>query len=152
MYHGIRRIRESHRLRLAGFCRIARRAGAPVKTVCVPRDLNGGAVAAAEEVRRSGTDGFFGADSVLSVNCLLACRRAGLDVGTGVRVVGVNCSQWQAADYPKITSIDISWRKVGRMAIEKLVGLVEADALSFPTIAVKPSIVTGGTCPVQIIS
>lgn len=149
MIGNVRRLRESHALRIRGFCRMARQFGASVTTLSLPREMNEATAPDWDALRNSRVDGIFALDSVLSINTLLACRKVGLDMPRDVALVGVNCSRWEEVGLPRITSIDISWRDVGRLALEKLVELAGKGENIFDTISVTPMIVAGQTCNVH---
>ncbi len=145
--YDVKTMRDSHVLRLDGFREVAEEVGAQLKVVRLPRDaaeVNG----AAARIQLPPCDGIFAADSVLSIGTLMICRRAGLRVGGDVQLVGVNCSRWSAADSPQITSVDISWREVGELAMRELVRLTETGEHRFPSVLVAPRVVPGETCPV----
>jgi len=144
--YDIKGMRDSHALRLEGFRQVAEEVGAKLAILRLPRDtteVNG----AGARIRLPQCDGLFAADSVLSIGALMVCRRAGLRVGTDLRLVGVNCSRWSAADCPQITSVDISWREVGEIAMRELVRLTETGEHRFASVLVAPRVVPGETCP-----
>jgi LacI family transcriptional regulator len=143
-----RAVRESHALRSQGFQQFAERAGVPVETVFLPRNPDEVTDRDIERVRKQEVDGLFAVDSVLSVDVLLACRKAGLNVGEDLSLVGVNCSQWRTSDLPSITSIDVSWDEVGKIAVRQLVQMSETNQPHFQSILVEPTVVPGTTCPV----
>jgi LacI family transcriptional regulator len=143
-----RTIREPHVLRSQGFEEAARRAGATVEVISLPRDPQEVTDRDLARLKKREFDGLLAVDSVLSVDAILACRRVGLKPGEDISLVGVNCSQWHSPEMPKITSIDVSWSEVGRTAMQQLIRLSEAGQHLFDTIMVEPQIVPGATCPV----
>lgn len=142
-----RKLRESHKLRREGFLRVAKEAGVNVKTIMSPDMCDDIAEFAVGRLKSGHIDGIFAADSVLSINWLLACQRTGHTFGENLSLVGVNCSKWPHARLPQITSIDVSWQQVGKIAMEQLLALARSDEQLFDTITIQPEIVPGETCP-----
>lgn len=143
-----RTVREPHQLRSSGFEEVARQVGASVEIITLPQDQQDTNDRDLGRLARGEFDGLFAIDSVLSVDSLLACRRAGLKPGDDISLVGVNCSQWHNAELPAITSIDVSWSEVGRTAMQQLIQLSNAGQHLFETVVIKPRAMPGDTCPV----
>lgn len=141
-------LRESHKLRVDGFQRVADELGISVQVLRLPREPENFTPADLAEIRAAGVDGLFGLDSVLSVDCLIAGHRLGMEAGKDFSLVGVNCSRWQSETMPRITSVDVSWREVGRTAIRALSGLAESKESVCDAIFLAPYPVEGKTCAV----
>ena len=142
------RMRESHKLRIEGFKRIAAECGVQVNTNPLPRDLRQATKADFDRLESANVDGLFGLDSVLSIDALLACQNIGRQPGEDCSLVGVNCSSWPSGQQPTISSIDVSWRKAGAVALRQLSKLAESDENLCENIYIDPEIALGDTCPV----
>lgn len=146
-YRG-RSTRETHVLRQQGLEEYAREVGARVEIIRLPRRPDPPTTRDLNRIKQLGIDGLFAADSVLSVDSLLACRKIGLEAGTDISLVGVNCSRWQDAHLPRITSIDISWGEIGEAAVRQLLNMLRESKHRCESFLVKPTVVPGATCPV----
>lgn len=147
LYEGLRP-RESHALRLQGFREQAQRVGASVEVVRLPRLIDDVTPEHIERFRKLAGDGYCGADSVLSVCTLQMCFEAGLEPHRDFSLVGVNCSRWLSLPMPRITSVEVSWRDVGRLAVRKLHELSADNDFRFESILIRPKVVPGDTCVV----
>lgn len=145
-YRGIP-VRESHRLRRKGFEDAARKVGACVQAIRLPRLIDEITPEDMVRLKRVNADGFFGLDSVLSVCGLQTCLTAGLTPNRDFSLVGMNCGSWHSPPLPAITSLDVSWAEVGSQAIAKLTEMAEANTSEFPTIRIRPDVSAGDTCP-----
>lgn len=139
-------LRESHVHRLQGFKEAAAEAGAKVKTIKIPKEFDDAVAAVARRKDKLNLDAIFMADSVLTVNWITACQRAGINMSQSM-LLGVNCSKWVEPGLPRVSSIDISWRHVGRLAIEKLRSLSDAGESAFDSLTIAPELIEGETCP-----
>lgn len=148
LYAG-RRPRETHALRLEGFKEVAEKSGASVEIVRLPRLIDEITPEDMDRFRRIDADGFFGADSVLSVCALQMCYEVGRELGRDYNLVGVNCSRWISPPLPRITSVEVSWQKVGEVALQQLIKLSKDGQDRFETIMMKPDVVQGDTCPIH---
>lgn len=141
---------EPHKLRLDGFGQAARQAGVHVTTIRLPLgiDEHGAAALVARQIEKTRLDGLFAIDSVASVGSVLAALRVGLDPGSDCDVIGCDAALWRTPGLPRITSIDISWRVVGMLAIDRLFKASQARQPSFRNVLLKPRIVEGDSCAV----
>ncbi|HOA73922.1 MAG TPA: LacI family DNA-binding transcriptional regulator [Phycisphaerae bacterium] len=139
---------EAHKLRVDGFTQAARQAGVRPATLRLPMgiDEHEAAVLIARQLERVSVDGIFAVDSVASVGSILGGMRAGLTPGDDYDVIGCDASLWRTPGLPRITSIDISWREVGMLAIEKLFKAAQTREPSFKNVLLKPRIVEGDSC------
>jgi LacI family transcriptional regulator len=142
-------LRESHKLRIEGFTRVAKRLNVPVEIIRLPREPEEFSAADLAALRKAELDGLFGLDSVLSVDALLAAGEIGQSPLKDFMLVGVNCSRWQSRPHPRITSVDVSWREVGRTAVKTLSDMAEAHVNTCDAILLRPHVVPGETCPVS---
>ncbi|HOA75323.1 MAG TPA: LacI family DNA-binding transcriptional regulator [Phycisphaerae bacterium] len=141
---------EAHRLRLDGFTDFARQAGIPVHQLPLTMDVNelraqNQILAELDHVK---ADGLFALDCVASVGSVMACVESGRRVAEDVDVLGCDCSLSQTGNMPTITSVDISWREVGELSVQRLVEMCDASASTFDTILLPPRVLSGVTCPV----
>lgn len=141
---------EAHKFRLDGFAQAARQAGMRVNTVRLPVgvDEHEAAGLIARQIERTPVDCVYAVDSVASVASILGCMRAGLTPGEDCDVIGCDAALWRTPGLPRITSIDISWRDVGKQAIEKLVRTSQSGHSVFKNVLLKPRIVEGDSCAV----
>jgi len=143
-------IRDSHRLRLKGLEEAARQCGADVRTVQLPMDLTEFAAAdfAGPRLKKAKADAIFSVDSVSSVASLVGCVKAGMKPAEDFDLVGCDCALWQSDPFPTITSVDVSWKDVGLLAMDKLLELTRSGTAEFETVLLSPRVVPLGTCPV----
>lgn len=138
------------RLRHQGFMALCEEAGANVTVVTVPAGFESDATkrwftGRLEEFR---PNGIYTASSVTGFEVLTACHELGLQVPDETALVGSDAALWRMPGYPDITCVDISWYKVGEMAVRKMVELEQAEDSEFENIAMAPEVRFGGTCPV----
>ena len=62
--------------------------------------------------------------------------------------MGSDASLWREPGLPRITSVEVSWRQVGTLAVKRLVRASQGGQAEFKTILVRPQIVEGDSCPV----
>jgi LacI family transcriptional regulator len=141
---------EAHKLRVDGFTQAARHAGARVSTVRLPLGVDEHEAAAliAKQLERTPVDAIYAVDSVASVGAILAAMRLGLTPGDDCDIVGCDAALWRTPGLPRITSIDISWRDVGMLAIDKLYKASQSRQPGFKPVLLKPRIVEGDSCAV----
>lgn len=141
---------EAHRLRLQGFVEFAREAGIPVHQIQLTMDVNEFRARdqIVPEVCRVKPDGLFALDCVASVGAVMACEPSGRQAAEDIDVLGCDCSLSHAGNTPTVTSVDISWREVGVMAVQRLTEMVDACSSTFESILLKPRVLSGATCPV----
>lgn len=146
-----RSMTEADRLRLQGFARTARDAGARVTALRLPDGIDEHEVAGvvARQIDPAEVDGIYAVDSVTSIGSLLGCMRAGVVPGSDCDLVGCDASMWRTPGLPTITCVDVSWREVGRLAVEKLLRISGSGQASFKSVLLKPRIVEGDSCPVS---
>lgn len=142
---------EAHKLRVDGFTQMARQAGLRISHVRLPDgvDEHEAAGLIARQLERSQVDAIYAVDSTASIGAVLGSLRAGFKPGDDCDVVGCDASLWRTPGLPRITSIDISWREVGMLAIDKLVKSSQATHPSFKNVLLKPRIVEGDSCLVS---
>jgi DNA-binding LacI/PurR family transcriptional regulator len=142
---------EVHRHRADGVTMAARQAGARLSTVRLPlgMDEHESAAILVRHLESSSVDGVFAIDSISSVGAVLACAGAGRRAGEACDVVGCDASMWRTPGLPRITSVDISWREVGELAMERLLECRPPASPRFKTILLAPRIVEGESCPVR---
>ena len=142
---------DAHRLRSDGFCEFAREAGIPLHTVQLALGTN--EFAARDEIlrylKRTRVDALFAINSVASLGASMASNADGRRPGEDLDVIGCDCSVFQGNKLPTTTSVDISWREVGKLAFRKLVEISEQHASSFETVLLHPTVQPGDTCPIQ---
>lgn len=143
-----RKPRESHLARREAFQRIAQRVGATVEIVGLPREPEQFTDKDLTQLRRARPDGIFAVDSVLSIDALMACRTLGLKPLEDFSLVGVNCSRWQNTAFPRITSVEVSWKEIGATAVREMLRMGDEESNRFPNVLVKPRVVEGDTCPI----
>lgn len=143
-------MRDSHRLRLKGLEEAARQSGAVVHALQLPMDLTEyqEADVVSARLKKLRTDAIFSVDSVSSVASLLGCLRAGMKPVEDFDLVGCDCALWRSEPLPTITAIDVSWKDVGILAMDKLLDLTRSGTSRFETVLLTPRVVPGGTCPV----
>jgi len=143
---------EAHKLRVDGFGQVARQAGLRVTHVRLPLgvDEHEAAGLIARQIERSQVDAVYAIDSIASVGSILGSMRAGLTPGDDCDVVGCDASLWRTPGLPRITSIDISWREVGMLAIDKLFKAVQTRQPIIKNVLLKPRVVEGDSCPVPV--
>ncbi len=139
-------------LRCRAFVHAARAASATVETVEVPKAACFKYEAArdflSDRLQGMRVDGVFGVETLSSVGSLLACLSRGMKVGEDFNLVGCDCAPWQSPPLPRITSIDISWRRVGTTAMETLLDLARKGESEFETIRMRPRVIAADSCPV----
>ncbi|MGB9624022.1 MAG: LacI family DNA-binding transcriptional regulator [Phycisphaerae bacterium] len=140
--------RESHLVRREGFKQVARRVGASVDIIGLPREPENFTEEDLAQLKRIDPDGVFGVDSVLSIDALLAFLKVGRRPPADFSLVGCNCSRWQSAAFPRITSVEISWKQAGIIAIRQLLQTAKAEENCFENVLMKPRTVPGETCAV----
>lgn len=141
----------AHSIREEAFCTFARQTGASVQTVTVTRGAD--EITTAEEIAeqiRSKVDGVFGLDALSTVGSVMMCLNSGRHPGQDVDVLGCDCAAYHGRKLPAITSIDISWREVGGLAVRKLVEITEQQTSTFETVLLSPRIQAGETCPLPL--
>jgi LacI family transcriptional regulator len=143
-------MRDTHGLRLKGLTEISRRCGATIQTLRLPMGLTEytAATFAVPRLKKVGADGVFSVDSVSSVASLLGCVEAGMRPAEDFDLVGCDCSLWRGDPLPAPTSVDVSWKDVGILAMDKLLDLTGSGAHVFETEVLTPRVVAAGTCPV----
>lgn len=143
-------LQHSWRLRISGFKRVAKKVGASVSTISLPRDVDEESAAdrLVPRIKRSRADGIFAIDSISSVGSLLANVKTGARPAEDFDLVGCDCDLWRSESLPSITAVNISWRDVGALAMQKLAGLSQAGKSHFDIVLLKPRIVPAGTCPI----
>ncbi len=146
------KLRESHIHRRQGFEEAARKAGATVHTLRLPRLIEEVTPQDLARIRRLEADGYYGVDSVLAICALQSCLTAGLRPNVDFNLVGMNCASWHSPPLPVITSLDVSWAEVGLAAIQELVSLSETGTTQFESIRACPQIRPGETCPTSLSS
>ncbi|MBI4581366.1 MAG: LacI family DNA-binding transcriptional regulator [Planctomycetes bacterium] len=141
---------EAIRLRNEGFLTVAQGAGADVRVLTVPGGMNGEQIEAwlATQLKDIRPDGVYTASSVTGVEAMMACQAAGLRVPEEASLVGSDAALWRAPGCPAITSVDVSWYKVGELAVNKMAELQEKEQWTFENLNLPPCIRVGGTCPV----
>lgn len=144
-----RKPRESHLVRREAFERIARRVGATVELISLPREPEHVTQRDLRPLRRGRIDGIFAVDSVLSIDALLAAGQLGMRPPEDFSLVGVNCSRWQSKPFPRITSVEVSWREAGERAVRELLRMAETDEPRFDNVLLAPRVIPGDTCPVD---
>jgi LacI family transcriptional regulator len=142
---------EATRLRAEGFMAVSQEAGADVRVVVVPAGMKPEQTepwlsARLAEIR---PDGIYTASSVTGVETMMACLSAGLRVPEQTALVGCDAALWRAPGCPAITSVDVSWYKVGELAVRKMVEMQEKETWTFANIKLPPEIRVGGTCPIK---
>ncbi len=147
---GYEQMTEAQQLRAEGFLQAAGEAGAWPVTIRLPlgADEHDAARRIVQYLQREAADGMFAVDSSASIGAVLACLRAKLSPGSDCDLVGYDASLWHAPGLPRITSVDVSWREVGTLAVKKLVRASRSSRPGFKTILVRPRIVEGDSCPV----
>ncbi len=145
-----RKPRESHLARREAFQRIAQRVGASVEILSLPREMDDVGRRDLAQLASGRVDGLFGVDSVLSIDALQACLKVGLKPPDDISLVGVNCSRWQNGGFPRITSVEVSWRDVGVVAVRELMRMTDAEETEFDNVLIKPRVVAGDTCPIVL--
>lgn len=145
-----RRTTDIHRLRLKGLMEAARQCGASVQAVQLPLNVTEYEAAdfASPRLKKARADGIFAVDSVSSVASLVGCVRAGLKPAEDLDVVGCDCSLWRSEPLPAITSVDVSWKDVGVLAMDKLLEVTGGGTHAFETVLLTPRVVPLGSCPV----
>ena len=145
-----RTIRDSHRLRLKGLEEAARECGAAIHTLQLPMNLTEYAAAdfAGPRLKKAKADAVFSVDSVSSVASLIGCVKAGMKPTEDFDQVGCDCALWQSDTFPAITAVDVSWKDVGLLAMDKLLELTRSGTVEFETVLLGPRVVPLGTCPV----
>ena len=78
----------------------------------------------------------------------MGCVKAGMKPAEDFDLVGCDCALWQSDPFPTITSVDVSWKDVGLLAMDKLLELTRSGTVEFETILLGPRVVPLGTCPV----
>ncbi len=141
---------EATRLRNEGFMSMARLGGAQIQALTVPGGTESTEVQSwlAQRLADIRPDGVYAAASVTGVETLMACQAAGLKVPKQTALVGSDAALWCAPGLPAITSVDISWHKVGELAVRKMVELQEKEEWTFANVDLPPEVRAGGTCPV----
>lgn len=85
----------------------------------------------------------FAGNDEMAAGVLQAARRAGLDVPRDLTVVGFDDFQIAQAVWPPLTTIHIPTREVGRMAVEKLIGIETREkrdpSITVPYLVVRES-------------
>lgn len=132
-----------------GLLTIAQESGSAVEIVEVPAGMDAETVEAflAQKLKTIRPDGIYTASSVTGVEALMACQAAGLRVPEDAALVGSDAALWRAPGCPAITSVDVSWYKVGELAVRKMVEMQEAEESVFDNLALPPQVRPGGTCP-----
>ena len=143
------KVRESHALRRKGFEQAAKQAGANLEVIKLPRLIDEVTPQDLARIRKLAPDGLLGLDSVLAVCTLQACLTAGLRPNADFSLIGTNTGCWHNPPMPLITSLDVSWAQVGKVAIRQLLMMSETGETQFPSICVAPQVVPGETCPVD---
>ncbi|MGQ9652230.1 MAG: substrate-binding domain-containing protein [Phycisphaerae bacterium] len=143
-------IRHIHRLRIEGLKLAAEEVGATVAPIQLPLAANEQSVAGivASRIKRVAADGLFAVDSVSSVGSLIGLMRCGMKPTEDFDLVGCDCSLWRSESMPAITTVDVSWEEVGRLATKKLLDMSRAGSLQFETIVLPPRVTPADTCPV----
>ncbi len=142
------RMTEAHQLRCEGLTQVARESGVNLITISLPLEVDedNAAELLATHLERGGVDAVYAVDSVASVAALRGCLRAGLSPGGDCLIVGCDASQWKIPGLPRITSVDVSWRQIGAIAVEQLLRARMSNG-RFRTVLLKPRIVEADTCP-----
>lgn len=143
-------MRDVHKLRLAGLQEAARACGASVHSVRLPLNVTEYAAAdlAGSLLKKARADAVFSVDSVSSVASLLGCVKAGMKPAEDFDQVGCDCSLWRGDPLPTITAVDVFWKDVGMLAMDKLLELTRSGTAEFETVLLRPRVVPGGTCSV----
>lgn len=147
---GYEQMTEAQQLRTEGFLQAAGEAGAWPVTIRLPlgADEHDAARRIVQYLQREAADGMFAVDSSASIGAVLACLRAKLSPGSDCDLVGSDASLWREPGLPRITSVDVSWREIGTLAVKRLVRASRSGRPGFKTILVRPRIVEGDSCPV----
>jgi LacI family transcriptional regulator len=142
--------RPLHRIRIEGLEKVARKANAEIKTLRLPIgvDEEQAGDIVARRFKKIKPDGVFAVDSISSVGSLLGLAKMGVTPGEDLDLVGCDVSSWQGSGLPRITSIDISWKAIGKRALQALVAAADSGNPKFKTILIKPSVAQADTCPV----
>lgn len=143
------RMTEAHRLRYEGFRQLAREVGVKQTEISLPLkvDEDGAARLLGPRFEQETPDAVYALDSVSSIGAVLGCLRARLTPGSDCAIVGCDASQWRIPGLPRITSVDVSWRHVGVLAVEHLLRARDNRG-RFRTVLLKPRVVEADTCPV----
>mgnify|MGYP000151674844 CR=1 FL=1 len=141
---------EAIRMRHEGFLAAWKEAGGEVTVLAVPAGTTSAAAEEwlTEQLRHHRPDGIYTASSLTGLETLNACLAAGLKVPQETAFVGSDAALWRTPGYPAITCVDVSWYKVGELAVRKMVELEHGEESRFANIALPPEVRFGGTCPV----
>lgn len=142
---------ESRRKRVRGFVQTARECGVSVRQVKIPPGLDeaGAGDLMYEHMKTGWCDSAFGVNCLAAVGSLVGCIRAGRKVGEDVNVVGCDASRFPSSSLPGITSVDISWSRIGEMAVQQLRQLSATGEIRFENILVPPQVTPAASCPVS---
>lgn len=137
-------------VRQTAFTEFAREVGVEVELVAAPpgsdhfsiRDL------LADMLKSARLDGIFAPTLVASAGALLASHQAGRVPGEDLSIIGCDCDRRSSSGMPRVTSVDVSWREAGQVAMRRLLELREAREHRFDNILLAPRVIPGDTCPV----
>ncbi len=142
----------SQEARRRGFQEAARRHGATVRVIRVEPTSNPSQIGELliPRLLRTRPDGLFGVNGAASVGAMVAVTRMGRRPGEDVGVLGVDCSMWaeEAVLRCSITSLGVSWKEAGKVAMTKLLEMRSTGESTFPSLFLKPVITPGRSCPV----
>jgi LacI family transcriptional regulator len=142
---------ESRRKRVKGFMQVARESGVSVRQIKLAPGINeaGAADVMFEHMKTGWCDAAFGVNCLAAVGSLVGCIRAERQVCEEVSIVGCDASRWPSSSLPGITSVDISWSRMGEMAVEQLRHLSASGEIRFENILVPPQIAPAASCRVS---
>jgi DNA-binding LacI/PurR family transcriptional regulator len=140
---------EPHDLRCRGFRVAARQHKARLQVVACPQSMTAAEASARAlpVLRKFKADGVFALTSRTSDGVLHACGELGCTAGKDVMLVGCDCSFWTSQLLPRITSLEVSWRHVGQIAMRRLLEMRDNGESRCPRVLLDPLLIRGDTCP-----
>jgi len=142
----------SQEARRRGFQEAARRHGATVRVLRIEPTSNPSRIGELLMPRllRTRSDGLFGVNGAASVGAMVAATRMGRRPGEDISVIGVDCSMWaeEVVLRCSITSLGVSWKEAGKVAMTKMLEMRSAGESTFPSVFLRPVITPGRSCPV----
>lgn len=140
-------VTDAQRMRAEGFEKLAQDAGVEVDPIVIPEKCESASLAAhiASSLWQHRHDALYAVDPLCSVAAVLACMRMGIDPGNECCIVGSEASHWNLPGLPAITSIDVSWRQVGILAVQHLLE-ARSTRRRMRTLLMKPCVIEGDTC------
>jgi len=86
-------------------------------------------------------DGVFAFNDLLAIGALRACRELGRTVPDSVAVVGYDDNLMASYVCPSLTTVRIDKERVGALAVERLIAMLDNPGTIYPHIVVEPELV-----------